>query len=241
MFRLQGRWYRVGPSTVSRDHELQRYLTELAIDEQRYRADPWIWLVEQVVTIDEATKSERRWPAHLDYLHDFVDVLSDPDKHYIVVPKSRRMMVSWCLAAWCAHLARYHENVLVLWQSETEAKAAEAVDKRMVFIEDHLLEPALRRPYKGQRTKDGLIGRLTYLPTGSRVIAVAQGADVFRFYTPTVVILDEADFQDEGHEALVAALPFGEKQGKVILVSSSNGPGKPLATICKGAGFVRFR
>jgi hypothetical protein len=86
-----------------------------------------------------------------------------------------------------------------------------------------------------------LIGRLTYLPTGSRVIAVAQGADVFRFYTPTVVVMDEGDFQDEGHEALVAALPFGEKQGKVIFVSSSNGPGKPLATICKGVGFVRFR
>jgi phage FluMu gp28-like protein len=226
---------------VSRDHELQRYLTELAIDEQRYKADCWTWLVEQVVTIDEATKSERRWPAHLDYLHDFVDVLSDPDEHYIAVPKSRRMMVSWCLAAWCAHLARYHENVLVLWQSETEAKAAEAVDRRMVFIEDHLIEPVLRRPYKGQRTKDGLIGRLTYLPTGSRVIAVAQGADVFRFYTPSVVVLDEADFQDEGHDALVAAIPFGEKGGKVILVSSSNGPGRPVATICKGVGFVRYR
>jgi len=56
-----------------------------------------------------------------------------------------------------------------------------------------------------------------------------------------VVILDEADFQDEGHEALVAALPFGEKQGRVVLVSSSNGPGRPVAEICKKVGFVRFR
>lgn len=226
---------------MSRDHNTRIRMAGLAIADRRYKRDCWLWLTEQVLTIDEATTSERRWPAHLDYLHDFVDVLSDPDEHYIAVPKSRRMMVSWCLAAWCAHLARYHSNVLVLWQSETEAKAAEAVDKRMVFIEDHLLEPALRRPYKGQRTKDGLIGRLTYLPTSSRVIAVAQGADVFRFYTPTVVVMDECDFQGEGHEALVAALPFGEKEGKVILVSSSNGPGRPLATICKGAGFVRYR
>jgi hypothetical protein len=225
---------------MSRDRELRTYLTELAIDDQRYKTDCWTWMVEQVVTIDEATKSKLRWPAHLDYLHDLVDVLDDPDEHYIAIPKSRRMMVSWCLAAWCTHLIRYHGNALVLWQSETEAKAAEAVDKRMAFIEDHLIEPALRRPYKSQRTKDGLIGRLTYRPTGSRVIAVAQGADVFRFYTPTVVVMDESDFQGEGHEALVAALPFGEKEGKVILASSSNGPGRPVAQICKGVGFVRY-
>jgi len=224
--------------TTNFDHE--EYHKELALADRRYEGDCWAWLVEQVNTIDEASRQVRRWPAHLDALHDLIDVLTDSDEHLIGVPKSRRMMVTWAVAEWVHWLTRYYPSVLAVWQSRTETMAAEVVDKRIIFAEEHLHEPALRRTADTHRTKDGLIGRVTWNSTSSRIVAVAQGADAFRSLTPTVLVMDECEFQEQGAAALAAAIPFAEKGAKVVLVSSSNGPGHPLANLCKAVGFTRW-
>jgi phage FluMu gp28-like protein len=218
----------------------EEYLTELRAADERYARSCWSWLIDEVQTLDEASKAIRRWP-DLPYLHDLIDVLTDPDERLIAIPKARRMMATWCVAEWVHWLTRYHPHVLAVWQSRTQTMAAEVVDKRIDWAENHLIDAPMRRTRRGNKTAEGLIGRITWDKSGSRIVAVAEGAHVFRSLTPTVLVMDEVEFQEQGPGALAAAMPFAEKGARIVLLSSSNGPGKPLAGICKSVGFSRWK
>jgi hypothetical protein len=204
--------------------------------DRRYRGDAWSWACEQVRTIDEATQQVLPWPDKT-YLRELFHALDT--EPLLAIPKSRRMMGSWGVSAWAVHRARYFENNAIFVQSETEDKAAYLLDKRAAFIEDHIASE-YRRAFASHRTIKGAIGRITYAETGSYLWAIAQGDSVIRAYTFSVLISDEMDFQPEGHKAFVAALPTAEKNARLILLSSSNGPGGVIAGLCREVGFVRF-
>jgi phage FluMu gp28-like protein len=211
-----------------------------AKQDDAYAADPWLWLCEQVRTSDEATQEMLDWPKDKAYLQDLVAIL-ESDEKLVAIPKSRRMLVSWLCAGWATHRARYFPHNAIFWQSQNETKAAYVVDKRCAFIEDNLRSPELRREYTAIHVHGGLIGRLTYPKTKSYIWAVPQGGEVFRSYTASVVVMDEVDFQEDGHDGLTAAIPLAEKGAKLILVTTSNGPRGVVAGIAKEAGFVRFQ
>lgn len=202
-----------------------------------YIEDPWAWFLGELQTQDEATQAMLGWPDK-DYLHDLVWVFNH--EKAVFVPKSRRMMVSWTMAAWAVYNARYFPHHAIFVQSETEEKAAFITDKRCVFLEDHLREPMLRRKYKPIRTHQGLIGRITYDGTGSYIWAIPQGDDVIRSFTFSILIMDESEFQPEGPKALVSALSTLEKGAQLIVASTSNGPQGILADVCRDIGFIKF-
>lgn len=204
-----------------------------------YKDDPWLWLLNEVMTVDEATQTRRPWPDK-QYMEDLVTALRTETK--LVIPKSRRMMVSWTMAAWSVYKARYFDNNAIFYQSETENKSAYIVDKRCCYIEQNLRETQLQRKYHSIKTNSGLIGRVTYDDTGSYIWAIPQGDSVIRTYTFSLLVLDESDFQPEGVAALDAALSIAEegKQNQIVLLSTSNGPQGVIAEICRGAGFSRW-
>lgn len=206
--------------------------------DQRYATDLWAWLSECVTTIDEASQVRFEWPGDLGYLKELAQALLEIK--FLVIPKSRRMMVSWLCAAYACWLARYQANRAIIFQSKTEDDAAYILDKRIAFIEGNLRLPELERKYRPIRTTKGAIGRITYVKTGSYIWAISQGEHVVRSLTYSNLIMDEADFQPEGHEALQAALPQLEKGSQLVLVSSSNGPRGIVAEICKEIGMVRW-
>jgi hypothetical protein len=208
--------------------------------DERYRASIHDWLAEQVWTIDEASAEIARWPtpAEKPQLPELIDAFEREQR--LAVPKSRRMMVTWAFAAWSVWRARYQTANAIYIQSQKESKAAYVIDKRCAWIEDHLDDPELRRPYRALRTSEGLIGSMTYDETQSYIVGLPQGGDAIRMFTGTILILDEIEFQEEGREALVAALPMIEKKAKIVLVSSSNGPRGVLADLCREIGFARF-
>lgn len=222
---------------LTEDQRVQAAVDIMAARNTVYKRDIWRWLRETVWTIDEASQEQIKWPDKA-YLRELFAVLDA--ERMIAIPKSRRMMVTWAVAAWAVHKARFFPNYAIFIQSETEDKAAFVVDKRCAFIEDHMEPPVFRREYNSIRTTKGAIGRMTYKQTGSYIWGIPQGGDVIRTYTPSVLILDEAEFQPEAHQALIAALPAVEKGAKLVLVSSSNGPGGVIAEICKGIGFTRW-
>lgn len=223
------------------DEELAGAMTALMVQANaRYADNCWLWLCEQVKTIDEASKEVLRWPAEKEYLRELLEEDLIGNYKPLALPKSRRMMVSWLVAAWALWLVRFHPNNAVYVQSETEDKAAFLVDRRCQFIEDNLVIPALRKPYEATKTKGGQTGRLHYPETKSFIRAVAQGGNVARTFTPSVWIMDECEFQPEASEALAAALPFVEKKMKLVLISSSAGPRGILADICREIGFTRW-
>lgn len=225
-------------AALTPDQQLALYREALAELDAFYAADPWEWLRREVWTIDEASQEILRWPADLVYTRELMEILSGPER-LIAIPKSRRMMVSWEVAAWCIHRIRYATGNVVYWQADNEDKAAAVVDKRCKFIEDHL-RAALRREYKPWRTSSGMVGTLEYLATQSRMQGIASGPDKGRSYTPSIVVMDECDFHQRGHETLASWLATLEKRAKIVVISSSNGPGKVLADVCKDAGFIRF-
>lgn len=204
----------------------------------KYEKDAWLWAKEQVWTQDEASGQSLRFPSDRDYLHDLFDIFEK--ESLIAIPKSRRVFVTWAVATYLTHRARYRKHQSLFIQSETEDKAAFVVEKRCSYIEDNL-PVALRREYKGIKTIRGATGQITYQGTKSYIKGIAQGRDALRSFTPSILMLDEVEFMADGRESLTAALPFSEKGAKIILISTSNGAHGPLADIARTVGFVSYR
>jgi len=210
-----------------------------------YADDPWKFFCQQVVTKDESaqiTNANRdriyRWPENYDYLRETLAVLQN--EPLVGVPKSRRMMVSWLLAAYFVHKARYQPNAALFYMSETEQKAAFAVDKRCLFIEQNLRGPEFRITPVTTKTKTGLVGHITY-PNESYIWALASGGDVLRQYTATVIFIDESEFQSEAPAVVRAALPMVENGAQLILASSSGGPVGVMAELCDAVGVKSWK
>jgi len=210
------------------------------LKDREYAASCNLWASEQVRTVDEATQSVRRWPQDKPYLAELFDIFEQ--EQLIALPKSRRLLVTWSVALWATWRARYHLHNAIYIQSDKLEKSAYVTDKRCKFIEDNLVDDWAKRTYTSIRTSQGMVGRITYPDTASYLVAVAQGADMIRSYTASAVIMDESEFQENAHAALTAmtALIESAKNVKLILISTSNGPGGVIAGICKEAGFTRW-
>ena len=151
------------------------------------------------------------------------------------------MLVTWTVSVWLVWLARFHANALCIFQSENEEKAAFAIDRRMKFIEDNLIDPWCRLEREEWKTKEGTVGKFQYRHNASTVWGVPQGGAVIRGYTFSAMVMDESEFQREGASALTAALPIVENGAKLVILSSSNGPSGILAEICAAVGIRTLR
>jgi len=211
----------------------------------QYAENPWKFFVQQVKTIDESKTVDLKnrdrvylWPRHHAYLKETLNVLQN--EPLVGIPKSRRMMISWLLSAYFVWDARYHPNSAIFYMSETEQKSAFAVDRRCMFIEENLRDPAFQLPIKTVKTKTSLVGHITY-PNDSYIWALASGGDVLRQYTATKIFIDESEFQDEAPAVVRAALPMVENGAQLILASSSDGPIGVLADLADKCGIRSYR
>lgn len=209
--------------------------------EEYYRGHFQEWLTEQVITLDEATKQQLRWP-DLGYLRDVATILKE--ERLIAIPKSRRVMATWGVAMHTLHEASLRPNVEVLWLSRTETTAAATVDKKVWFAHQHLVDKRLRRKVRSYRTSSGDVGKIVFdRPEGSsEILALASGADVVKSYTASIVVFDESEFQNAADAAFRGIMPLFEegKDVQIIVLSSSNGPNGILARMCARVGFTRF-
>jgi hypothetical protein len=212
--------------------EEQSQATRLVVDllDAEYKDDGWAWLLEQVKTKDEATSQIAGWPDR-PYLRDLWQALNECPR--LAIPKSRRVMASWTVAAWFTYRARYWPIEACIVQSRTEDEAAFVVRDRCQFIEDNLAYEPMRRPYTAS------YGLLQY-PHDSHIRAVAQGGNMVRGRTITRLFMDESEFQPEARDAFVAALPLVEKKAQIVIASTAHEPDGLLATMCKEIGFYRF-
>lgn len=243
------------PLPLIESDELLATLTAIA-KLNEYYSDPVFgfqrFLNDQVVTVDETRREHRRWPDK-PYLRDLAWLLVNEKR--IAIPKSRRMMVTWILVAYCCWCLRFQPGHFIAWQSETFTKAAYALGpNRMAFIEDHLVDDVLRRDYYPLEAKGGYERiRYRFAPrqnvfhagrgggySASTIVATAQGASVLNMYTPSVIVLDECEFQPYARETLANTLPLLEDGVQMILCSSSNGPSGVLAEMARSIGFTRF-
>lgn len=145
------------------------------------------------------------------------------ESQILMIEKSRQMMVSWTLCAFALWRAKFHDNQLILVQSKKEDDAfnmvfvgKEAFYARISFLETNL--PHALRTLSFPRNASQ--GRL-YFPTGSQIWGIPQGGDIIRSNTPSLIIDDEAAFQDEFDKSYTAALPAIKGGGQLICCSSA--------------------
>ena len=181
----------------------------------RLREDPWFFL-HFVNTLDQVDKGQpvKPFPVHLDYLKHYVSLWVK--ESLILVPKSRRMKMSWVnisLYLWDAmfHIGRRHALV-----SKKEEDADDLVE-RAKFILENLSEdlpkefiPAWKKTYCS----------LEFTGINSVLEAYPSGADQLRQFTFSGILGDEMAFWDNAQQMYSASFPTIEGGGRITLISS---------------------
>jgi hypothetical protein len=208
-----------------------------------YRADPWAWLSDCVTTVDEldAANPIKAFPvavcrpcaryvgggvsqcptctgslAPLTYLRDLARQVAAGVPPLLLVPKARRMRMTWCFVAvhvWLA-LQRPHANVFFV--SSKEEKSAELVERAHGIL--------LRLPVEGGG--GALVERKNGPPSlrldnGALIMGVAEGADQLRQYTATAILADEFGTWQWPRQAFSAMRPCIDGGGRLTLLSSA--------------------
>ena len=217
------------------DHLYRAYARERAESSQSsriYARHPWPFLRDCVYTLDQATRKVRKFPSTEDgpnpkctcggcisYQHHVVNVWDQ--KRILVVPKSRRMMLTWTMVAAHYWLARFHPGTSIAFVSRkqgiNDSEGSAELVKRAKFIHDHL-------PPKLQTVKVSYswCRLLIHTDPQSEIIGVGQGADQLRQLTLTAIMADEMAFWEEAQPTYVASLPTIEGGGRFTGISSPN-------------------
>jgi len=223
------------------DEELAQLIARQHALDTVYSEDCWRWCCQQIITIDEAAEEgmakRRRWPAHLKYVQELVQILRN--ERFVIVPKSRRMFITWTICAYLTWATRYQADSANFILSETEQKAAFCIDKRCYHIEENLRHAEFRKSVKTLRTKTGLIGRMTY-DNGSYLWGLASTGDALRAYTATKVFVDEIEFIEQAPALTRALVPLIEGGAQAVFASSSNGPSGIVAEYSRDVRFHKF-
>jgi hypothetical protein len=198
----------------------------------RCRADGEAFL-RFVLTRDEADaeQSVKPFPVGLAYLCELWRTLARDQR--VVIAKSRQMLVSWIVCAFCVWWARFHPHQAIFWQSQQWEDAAAMVSQaegqpmgRCQFIERHL-PTWLQQDIKPQK------GVIAY-PNGSFIQAVAGGPDQIRGKVPSVYVGDEFAKQVEATGVYQTLAPLLQKGARAILIGTPNGTQNMFATIYHG-------
>ena len=182
--------------------------------------DPWYWMVNYVVTVDEhwtekgLTGPYNRFPGRPQLRSYMQTLLAYPLTAW---PKSRQQMLTWLVASSMLGMAMFVPATLCLVQSKV-GRDAVAVLKRISGVLEEIgrfapwMMPALEGRSLGK--DDGYIA----LANGSTLRAAPQGAHNVQSHTPTWLFLDEVQQQDEAEEAFYQALPAVQR---ITLVGSA--------------------
>jgi hypothetical protein len=113
--------------------------------------------------------------------------------------KSRDLMLSWLFVAFFTHDCMRNPGVEILFQSQTEEKAAELIDYAKCLYdrqdEDLKSQYPLAQPLANQSRLE------LNFSQGNRIVGIPHGADKIRSYHPTALLIDEAAFIPDGGQA----------------------------------------
>lgn len=179
--------------------------------------DPFLWMVEQVFTIDESDRGSplKRFPPYA-YIKHLIDEYFK--NKVIVVNKTRRMMATHIFSTLMVHqflFVPYSENVIV---SINEDRAKKVISTRCKAVYDKL---DFRFPYpKLTEGKEIRVSEMRNPIIGSTITALPSGSDKCRGLTITNAFYDELAFQQNVDQNLKALKPALEGGGRAALVST---------------------
>ena len=174
---------------------------------ERCATDPEFYIFGGFVrTFDEKDHKYKPFPTtpYLKYTLNYIHQGGPGD--ICAIPKTRQMKLTWLIAAECSWEAKFHTAARVMWQSKKDQDACSIVYRNSWFHSRiGFIERALP-PFMWSTGLKGTKGDLWY-PNGSIISAIPQGPDMFRSYSPSLVVGDECCFQPEFEEAYGAMLP----------------------------------
>lgn len=187
---------------------------------ERYKAvkrDPWEFLTKMVFTKDEVDRQNpiKRFPAHLSYQKLYMRLWQKYPK--IIVPKSRRMMMSWTNIALYVWDTMFNVGRQQAFVSKKETDSHELIE-RAKFIVEHLDYEYI--PKELLPKHNCKFGELSFPEIESRIMGFPSGADQLRQFTFSGMLFDEAAFWDNAEEAYSSSVPTIEGGGRMTLISS---------------------
>lgn len=152
----------------------------------------------------------------------------------LVIPKSRRMMMTWRLLANHLWAAMFQKNRSIFIQSKKAEDSDYLVGvERFLFMYSHL--PAgypWPRPIKTIAGKSGQGTSYLSFSNGTSVKAIAEGPDQLRQYTASYVYITEMAFFTWAEQTWGSLKPTIDGGGRITVDSSAN-PGF-FERLCKG-------
>jgi len=151
-----------------------------------------------------------QWP----HILDVADILATD--RLLVWAKSRQIGISTILAAYAVWHASFTPMAWVVVFSKGEKDAWEFIYKCIDIYNS--LPDALRRPLSKASTRENMT-----FSNGSRIEAMPATMDAGRGKTPTLTIMDEADYHEYLEACYNSVKPGGDDiQGQLILASTVN-------------------
>lgn len=180
----------------------------------KIRKDPWEFL-KVVNTLDPIDQKNpiKRFPVHLDYIKLYVRLWQK--EPMILVPKSRRMKMSWTNIALYTWDTVWHKGRHNAFVSKKEDDSDDLV-KKSKFILDNLalprdLIPKYELTYNHLQIGDDL---------HSKIEGFASGAEQMRQYTFSGILADELAFWTDAQKMYSASVPTLEGGGRFTGISS---------------------
>lgn len=134
---------------------------------------------------------------------------------YLLIPKSREMLTSWCCMAYAMHRAQW-STAEVIVQTSKQEKARRLVEYASILYRNQPDWLKRKHPLKGQPTVLSLEWE-----SGGKLFGVPGGPDQVRMYHPTVIIYDEMCFMEDAEACWAAAFPVAQQ----MIGISSAAPG----------------
>ena len=191
---------------------------EIARRAHRAMTDPWYFLQNCVYTLDQVDKKNpiKRFPSHLPHTRLYCEAWIR--ELQLVVPKSRRMQMSWeniALFLWDTMFGVGRCNI---FQSKKEESSDNLVG-RAEFILKHIPEDQIPKEMipKWNRT----YCKLEFPEIHSQILGIPQGASQLREHTASGLLFDEFAFWDADEETYSAAIVTIEGGGRCTILSSA--------------------
>jgi hypothetical protein len=214
--------------------------------ERRYRADAWAWVRECVWTVDELDPRTpiKAFPvavclgcgryaghgatrcagchddgrlARLDYLEVLTRQWQSGSPALLLVPKARRMRLTWLFVALHVWLAWTRPLARIFFVSSKEEKSAELIERARGILARLPKDTLGPIPLLAKNSPP----EVTLQSTGAKILGVPEGSDQLRQYTATAILADEFGTWEWPRSAFAAMRPCIDGGGRLTLLSSA--------------------
>jgi hypothetical protein len=190
------------------------------------RADGLYWAQHYSATADEHALDKGTSPTMPFPKLEYFDYLwaAMVQSRRLFIPKSREMMTSWIVAAYCTWLCQYNPSVMCLVQTQNEQKVKRLLMYSKTLYDNQPLFLRMMHPLKGGAISSADLSQSATAQiwdNRSSVVGVPGGAHQVRSYHPSVLVIDEGAHLVEARESYDTAAPVVPK----IIDISSAGPG----------------